>query len=112
MCLHTDTLYRVDFANIHLQPILQTISQENIQCLKSSTDNESNLFFNSLLSQFFTPYILQPTRLQSKTLADTIFFNSVEHQSNNSNLLIKISDHLIQFLILEGFPKEREHYQK
>ena len=50
--------------------------------------------------------ILQPTRLQSKTLIDNIFFNSLEYQSNSGNLLIEISDHLIQFLILEGFIKE------
>ena len=33
--------------------------------------------------------------------------NSIEYQSNSGNLLIEISDHLIQFLILEGFVKER-----
>ena len=66
-----------------------------------------SLFFNSLSSNFFTPYILQPTRLQAKTLIDNIFFNSLEYQSNSGNLLIEISDHLIQFLIIEGFVKER-----
>ena len=57
-------------------------------------------------STFFTPFILQPTRLHSKTLIDNIFFNSLEYQSVSGNLLIEISDHLIQFLILEGFIKE------
>ena len=51
---------------------------------------------------------MQPTRLQSKTLIDNIFFNSVEYQSNSGNVLIEISDHLNQFLILEGFIKERD----
>ena len=58
-------------------------------------------------SNFFTPFILQPTRLHSKTLIDNVFFNSLEYQSVSGNLLIEISDHLIQFLILEGFTKER-----
>ena len=40
-------------------------------------------------------------------MIDNIFFNSLEYQSNSGNLLIEISDHLIQFLILEGFVKER-----
>ena len=78
----------------------------NINLLKSSTDNEPNLFFNSLSSLFFTPYILQPTRLHYNTLIDNIFFNSLEYLSNSGNLLIEISDHLIQFLILEGFVTE------
>ena len=60
-----------------------------------------------MFSHFFTPYILQPTRLHSKTLIDNTFFNSLEYQSISGDLLIEISDHLIQFLYLEGFIKER-----
>ena len=64
-------------------------------------------FHNSLTSHFFTPYILEHTRLHSKTLIDNIFFNSLMYQSISGNLLIEISDHLTQFLILQGFVKER-----
>ena len=106
-----------DFTNLHLSPILQKISFENKQCalmgdfnvdlLKSNSHNQSNEFYNSMSSNFFTPFILQPTRLHSKTLIDNVFFNSLEYQSVSGNLLIEISDHLIQFLILEGFTKER-----
>ena len=53
------------------------------------------------------PFILQPTRLQSKTLIDNIFYNSLEYHSFSGNLLYELSDHLTQFLILEGFVKER-----
>ena len=104
-----------EFTNEHLDPVLQNISMENKQCiimgdfninlLKIDTSSYSNLFYNTMSSHFFSPYILQPTRLQSKTLIDNIFFNSLEFQSNSGNLLIEISDHLIQFLILEGFLK-------
>ena len=62
---------------------------------------------NSLSSRFFTPYVLQPTRLTSKSLIDNIYFNSLEYQSYSGNILIEIADHLIQFLILEGFIKVR-----
>ena len=106
-----------NFTNLHLDPILQKINMEKKQCvfmgdfnvdlLKTESNNESNLFYNNLSSHFFTPFILQPTRLNSKTLIDNIFFNSLEYQSISGNLLIEISDHLIQFLILEGFIKER-----
>ena len=59
------------------------------------------------LTSFFTLYVLQPTRLTSKSLIDNIYFNSLEYQSYSGNILIEIADHLIQFLILEGFIKER-----
>ena len=48
---------------------------------------------------------MQPTRLRSKTLIDNIYFNSLEYRSKSGNILFELSDHLIQFLILEGFSK-------
>ena len=76
----------------------------NIDLLKSNGASE---FYTNLSSHFFTPFVLQPTRLKAKTLIDNIFLNSLEFQSYSGNLLLEISDHLIQFLILEGFVKER-----
>ena len=106
-----------DFVKSHLDPILCKISSENKQCvlmgdfnvdlLKANSHNGSSEFYNNLSSHFFTPYIMNPTRLHSKTLIDNIFFNSLEYNSMSGNLLIEISDHLIQFLILEGFVKEK-----
>ena len=78
----------------------------NIDLLKCESHEDSNAFLNNLSSSFFTPYVLQPTRLASKTLIDNIFFNSLEYQSYSGNILIEIADHLIQFIILEGFVKE------
>ena len=75
--------------------------------LKCDSNNDSNSFYNILSSNFFTPNVLQPTCLHSKTLIDKLFFNSLEYTSFSGNLLIEISGHLIQFLILEGFIKER-----
>ena len=70
----------------------------NVDLLKINMHYQSNDFYNSLSSTFFTPFILQPTRLHSKTLIDNIFFNSLEYQSVSGNLSIEIS---------EGFIKER-----
>ena len=106
-----------DFAEKHLEPILSKVSKEkkecilmgdfNIDLLKSTEDNVAGKFYNNLSSYFFTPYILQPTRLRSNTLIDNIFYNSLEYHSFSGNLLFELSDHLTQFLILEGFVKER-----
>ena len=78
----------------------------NIDLLKTSSNNSAGEFFNNLSSHFFTPFVLQPSRLKSKTLIDNIFINSLEYQSNSGNLLLELSDHLIQFVILEGFAKK------
>ena len=62
-------------------------------------------FYNTLCSYFFTPFVLQPTRVndKSKTLIDDIFFNSFEFTTLSGNITHSISDHLIQFVILEDF---------
>ena len=74
-----------DFTNLHLDRILHNINLEkkhcilmgdfNIDLLKSETDNKSLVFYNNLSSHFFTPYVLQPTRLHSRTLIDNIFLH-------------------------------------
>ena len=70
-------------------------------------NNAASEFFNTMSSYFYTPFILQPTRLRSKTLIDNIFLNSLEYTATSGNILRELSDHLVQFLILEGFSKER-----
>ena len=106
-----------DFNQDYIDPLLQKISSENKLCaimgdfnidlLKCDTHDMNNAFLNSLASNSFSPYVLQPTRLASKSLIDNIFFNTLEYESYSGNLLIEIADHLIQFMILEGFVKER-----
>ena len=73
----------------------------NIDLLKVDINDESNAFYNNVTSHFFTPFILQHTRLKSKTLIDNIFINSVEYPSYSGNLTIQLSDHLFQFVIFE-----------
>ena len=78
----------------------------NIDLLKADTNDHVNVFCNNMTSRFFTPYILQATRPKSKTLIDNILINTVEYPSDSGNLAIQISDHLLQFVILEEFFKE------
>ena len=104
------------FSEEYLDPILTDIAKENKECilmgdfnvnlLKSDSDVAVSLFYNTLTSHNYSPFVLQPTRLRSKTLIDNIVFNSLEYRSNSGNLLIEISDHLMQFLVIEGFVKE------
>ena len=60
-----------------------------------------------MCSFFFPPIILQPITVteKSKTLIDNIFFNSFEFTVIFGNITHTISDHLIQFVILEDFMK-------
>ena len=78
----------------------------NIDLLKANTLPDANQFFNTFSSNFFAPYILQPTRPISKTLIDNIFLNSIDFTAHSGNLTIQLSDHLFQFATLEGFFKD------
>ena len=106
-----------EFSNDYLEPILSKISKEKKECalmgdfnvdlITSISSNAASEFFNTMSSYFYTPFILQPTRLRSKKLIDNIFLNSLEYITTSGNILRELSDHLVQFLILEGFSKER-----
>jgi len=102
-----------DFSDNYLEPVLNIILAENKTCalmgdfnidlLKCSSNENINHYFTSLSSNFFAPYILQPSRPISKTLIDNIFMNTIEYESFSGNLTIQLADHLFQFVILEGF---------
>ena len=104
------------FNKNYIEPLLEKISLENKICsimgdfnidlLKINSNTDANSFYTNMTSHFFAPFILQPTRLVSKTLIDNIFINSIEYPSYSGNLTIQLSDHLFQFTILEGFYKE------
>ena len=59
-------------------------------------------FLDSLASNSFLPYILQPTRLtsHSKTLIDNIFSNVICHEVTSGSITATISDYLSQFLFV------------
>ena len=106
-----------EFSTNYLEPILSKINKEKKECalmgdfnvdlITSCGNNAASDFFNTMSSYFYTPFILQPTRLRSKTLIDNIFLNSLEYTALSGNILRELSDHLVQFLVLEGFSKER-----
>ena len=80
-----------DFSKNYLDPILNIISVENKTCasvgdfnidlLKADTRDDINLHQNTLSANFFSPYILQPTRPISKTRIDNIFLNTIGYVS-------------------------------
>ena len=101
------------FADDHLEPLLNKIALENKECiimgdininlLKIDNNTAYDNVFNTFLSNNYSPFVLQPTRLRSKTLIDNIYFNSLNYDSFSGNILVEISDHLMQYLVLENF---------
>ena len=63
----------------------------------------SETFLNMMNSNYLLPYILQPTHVtdRSATLIDNIFANTFNFNALSGNLVITISDHFLQFLIIE-----------
>ena len=75
-----------DFNSKYLTPLLEKLNREdkfcflmgdfNINLMKSNSESDNLQFYNSLRSCFFTPLVLQPTRVTDKstTLIDNFFF--------------------------------------
>lgn len=111
-----------DFNENYMLPLLDKISKIdkkcflvgdfNIDLLKKESKTPVFDFYENMTSYFFSPFILQPTRItpHSKTLIDNIFFNALEFQTFSGNLTVEISDHLIQFLVLTDFQKYVSSY--
>ena len=73
----------------------------NINLLNIDSDQYTENFINFMLSNFFQPHILQPTRIiqsNKPSLIDNIFFNSIENEIFSGNLITKISNHLPNFI--------------
>ena len=102
------------FNNYFLNPILEKIGTENkevmllgyfnIDLLKVEQENNNNNFLDISGSSMFLPQIILPTTVceKSQTFIDNIFINSCNYNCISGNLIAKISDHLIQFLIMEN----------
>ena len=99
-----------DFNKNYLNTLLDKLSKENkqffllgdfnINLLNYNDHQPANEFLDSLASNSFIPYILQPTRItsHSKTLIDNIFSNIISHEMISGNMTATVSDHLPQFL--------------
>ena len=94
----------------------------NLHFLNFERNEEVNNFLNLLLSNWFNPQILGPTRVaenQRESLIDNIFLNFSDCHCISGNLFEKNSDHLPNLLIIEDLavltknkskPKERDFY--
>ena len=100
-----------EFNNDYLDEILDKLSKENktifllgdfnINLLNYDIHPPTNEFLDSLLSHYFFPHVLQPSRVttNTKTLIDNIFYNMAVPNIISGNLTAPISDHLPQFIV-------------
>ena len=107
-----------DFNSNYLNSLLEKRSKEqksvfllgdfNINLLNYNVHNPTNGLLDSLASNSFLPYILQPTRITSpsKIQVNNIFTNIILPDSISGNLTATISDHLPQFLIVPNIFSE------
>ena len=112
-----------DFNTNYLNSLLDKASKEqksvfllgdfNINLLNYNDHNPTNEFLDSLASNSFVPYILQPTRLtsHSKTCIDNIISNIISPEAISGNLTAAISDHLPQFMIVPNVFSNPPHPQ-
>ena len=68
----------------------------NINLLNTDSHTATEEFFVMITSYYFSPHILQPTRIthHSATLIDNILFNSTEHHTVSGNIVFDLTDHL------------------
>ena len=62
----------------------------NINLLNTDSNEYTENFINIMLSNFFQPHILQPSRIinnNKPSLIDKIFLNSIEHETLSGNLI-------------------------
>ena len=116
MRLFTATLEKND--NKFLEYLTNTISKKikkekktvfivgdfNTNLLNIDSDEHTESFVNLLLSNFFQPHILQPSKIinsSKSSLIDNIFLNSIDHEIHSGNLVSKISDHMPNFMFCQ-----------
>ena len=105
----------------HINTVIEMIHHENKYCvilgdfnldlLKFESHPDTNDFLNTLISSYFQPQILQPTRItdHSATLIGNIFFNSLEYFTISGNLLYDLTDHFPNFLVVSKLPSLPEN---
>ena len=101
-----------DFDCNYLNKLLENISKEqksiflignfNVNLLNYNEHNQTNEFLDSLASNSFIPFILQPTRISSYSniFIDNIFSSVTDPDITSVDLAATISDHLPQFAII------------
>ena len=87
----------------------------NYNLLAFDKNKETNDFLNLMISNWFTPQILGPTRItghQKESLIDNIFINFSDLHCSSGNLFEKISDHLPNFMIIENLSALKKEKSK
>ena len=76
----------------------------NIDLLTLSHDNYANTFYENMTSECFFPKITRPTRScnNSHSLIDNILSNNLCKPHTSGILTHHISDHFMNFCIIEG----------
>ena len=83
-----------------------------IDLLKHDIIESVGVFYNNMTSHFFAPYIVQPTRLMSKTLLDNIFINSVEYSSYSGYITIQFDAICYSRRLEDLLPKKLNIYER
>ena len=76
----------------------------HLNLLKFDTSTEVNDFLDLVTRKWLTPHTLGPTRITSqdkRSLIDKIFLNLNDMHCYSGNLIVKITDHLQNFLIID-----------
>ena len=79
------------------------MSDFNINRLNYESHGETNDFINTMISHDLLPHILHPTPHvtdHSATVIGNIFSNRTSYETASGNIITQISDHFLQFLIL------------
>ena len=73
----------------------------NVDLMHYNEYKPTNEFLDSLTSNSYLPYIIQPSRhtSHSRTLIGNIFSNVISKDIISGNITATISDHLPQFLV-------------
>ena len=107
--------------NLHMKHILYKLNEENkevyisgdfnIDLLKYESEPKYQEFYHLLVSNGFLPQITLPTRITDTTMSliDNIYTNSLSQDTYSGNLIIKIADHLLQFISID---KSNVEYNK
>ena len=100
-----------DFNNNFLNNLLKKINQEqkkvlllgdfNVNLMHYNEHKATNEFLDSLASNSYLPYIIQPSGLtsRSRNFIDNIFSDVISKDIICGNITATISDHLPQFLV-------------
>ena len=112
-------MHSSEFNSIYINDLLEKLSHENkknilmgdfnIDLLKYDTHGNSSDFLDVMYANFLLPYISAPSRVtpHSKTFIDNIFSNTIEDGSISGNLVMAISDHYGQLLLMKSLTNKK-----